>query len=103
MLVTASITSETYGIINTVDSLYLDFGISRLAADFEEKIWSFFKRRNLTSGNKLFWMRGEIVPQEQFLPFSTIFLVYIFNLRSKITYLFVKIGCSICISSVLQI
>ena len=30
-------------------------------------------RRNLTTGNKLLWIRGEIAPQEQFLRFSTIF------------------------------
>ena len=50
----------------TVDSRYLDFGY------LEEKIWSLFKHRNLTSGNKILWIRGKIAPQEQFLPFSTI-------------------------------
>ena len=30
-------------------------------------------------------------------PFSTIFSVYVSDLRSQITYLFVKFGCSICI------
>ena len=34
---------------------------------------------NLTSGNNLLWIRGEIAPQEQFLPFSTIFSIYISN------------------------
>ena len=68
--------------------------LSRITAYLEQKIWSFFKRRNLTSGNKIFWIRGEIAPKEQFLPFSTIFSVYIFNVRSQITYLFVKFGCS---------
>ena len=72
--------------------------LSRITAYLEEKIWSFFKCRNLRSGNKILWIRGEIAPKEQFLPFSTIFSVYIFNLRSQITYLFVKFGCSICIS-----
>ena len=71
--------------------------LSRITAYLEEKSWSLFKHRNLTSGNKILWIRGEIAPQEQFLPFSTIFSVYIFNLRSQITYLFVKFGCSICI------
>ena len=51
--------------------------LSRITAYLEEKIWSFFKRRNLTSGNKVFWLRGETAPKEQFLPFSTIFSVYI--------------------------
>ena len=53
--------------------------LSRITAYLEEKIWFFFKHRNLTSGNKILWIRGEIAPQEQFLPFSTIFSVYIFN------------------------
>ena len=68
--------------------------LSRTTAYLEEKIWSFFKRRNLTSDNKILWKGGEIAPQEQFLVFSTIFSVYIFKLRSQITYLFVKFGCS---------
>ena len=38
---------------------------------------------------------GEITPQEQFLPFSTIFSACIANERSQITYSFVKFGCSI--------
>ena len=45
----------------------------------EEKIWSLFKHRNLTSGNKILWIRGEISPQEQFLPFLTTFSMYISN------------------------
>ena len=35
------------------------------------------------------WIRGEMAPKEQFLPFSIIFSEYMFNLRSQITYLFV--------------
>ena len=70
--------------------------LSRITAYLEEKIWFFFKCRNQTSGNEILWIRGEIA-KEQFLPFSTIFSVYIFNLRSQITYLFVKFGCSVCI------
>ena len=45
-------------------------------------------------GNKILWLRGEIAPQEQFLPFSTIFSTYISNKRSQITRSFVKFGCS---------
>ena len=45
------------------------------------------------------WIRGEIAPEEQFHPFSTIFSEYISSLRSQIIYLFVKFGCSICILS----
>ena len=71
--------------------------LSRLIGYLEEKIWSFFKRRNLTSGNKILWIRGEIAHKEQFLPFSTILSVYIFNKRSLIIYSFMKFGCAICI------
>ena len=46
-------------------------------------------------GNKILWIRKEIAPKEQFLLFSTIVLMYISNLRSQITYSFVKFGCSI--------
>ena len=58
----------------TVDSRYLDLGY------LEQPLIS--KRKsgpclNLTSGNKILWIRGEIAPQEQFLPFPTIF-EYIF-------------------------
>ena len=47
--------------------------LSRIIAYLEEKTWSLFKHRNLTSGNKILWIRGEIAPEEQFLPFPTIF------------------------------
>ena len=60
--------------LNTVDSRYLDFGY------LEQPLIS--KRKsgpclNLTSGNKILSIRGEIAPWEQFLPFSTIFSIYI--------------------------
>ena len=51
--------------------------LSRITAYLEEKIWSLFKYRNLTSGNKIMWIRGEIAPQEQFFPFPQYFQ-YIF-------------------------
>ena len=51
--------------------------LSRITAYLEEKIWSLFKHRNLASGNKILWIRGEIAPQEQFLPFPTIFSISI--------------------------
>ena len=59
---------------HTVDSRYLDFGY------LEEPLIS--KRKsgpclNITSGNKILSIRGEIAPREQFLPFSTIFSIYI--------------------------
>ena len=53
--------------------------LSQITPYLEEKIWSLFKHRNLTSGNKILWIRGEIAPQEQFLPFPTIFSIYISN------------------------
>ena len=58
---------------------------SRITAYLEEKFWPLFKHRNLTSGNKILWIRGKIAPQEQFLPFPRIFSIYISNYRSLIT------------------
>ena len=71
--------------------------LSRITAYLEEIIWSLFKHTNLTSGNKLLLIRGDIAHQEQFLPFPTIFSIYISNLRGPITYSFVKCDCAICI------
>ena len=53
--------------------------LSPIIAYLEEKILSLFKHRNLISGNKILWIKGEIAPGEQFLPFSTIFSIYISN------------------------
>ena len=59
--------------------------LSRITAYLEEKILSLFYYRNLKSGYKILWKRGEIAPREQFLPFSTIFSIYISNCeRSQI-------------------
>ena len=69
----------------------------RITGYLEEKIWSLFKHGNITSANKILWIRGEIAPQEQFLPFPTIFSIYISNSRNLITYSFVKFDCAICI------
>ena len=71
--------------------------LSRITAYLEDKIWSLFKHRTLTSGHKILWIKGEIAPQEQFHPFLTIFSIYISNIRSLIKYSFVKIGCAICV------
>ena len=71
--------------------------LSRITAYLEKKIWSLFKHRNLTSDNNILWIRVEIAPVEQFLPFPTIFSIYISNYRSLITYSFVKFGCAICV------
>ena len=76
--------------ILTVDSRCLEFGY------LEQPLIS--KYLNLTSGNKRLSIRGEIAPREQFLPFSTIFLIYISKQRRLIAYSFVKFGCAICIS-----
>ena len=51
----------------------------RITAYLEEKIWSLFKHRNFTSANKILRTGGEIAPEEQFLPFLTIFSIYISN------------------------
>ena len=53
--------------------------LSRITAYLEEKIWSWFKNRNLTSGNKNIVDKRENAPQEQFLPFPTIVSIYISN------------------------
>ena len=63
--------------LNIVDSRYLDFGYLEQPLISKKKNWSLFKYRNLKSGNKILWIRGEIAPQEQFLPFPTIFSIYI--------------------------
>ena len=72
----ASNNLRVYYKIITVDSRYLDFGY------LEQPLIS--KRKsgpclNLTSANKILWIRGEIAPQEQFLSFPTIFSIYISN------------------------
>ena len=60
----------TKGELNTVDSR---LRLSLITAYLEEKIWFLFKHRNLTSGNRILWIRGEIAHEEKFLPLSTIF------------------------------
>ena len=54
--------------------------LSRTTAYLEEKIWSLLKHRNPKSGNKILWIRGEIAPREQFLPFPQYFQ-YIFLIK----------------------
>ena len=58
---------------------------SRITAYLEEKIWSLFLHKNLKSGYKILWKRADITPGEQFLSFSTIFSIYISNLRCQRT------------------
>ena len=43
--------------------------LSRITAYLEVKIWSLFSHRDLPTGNKILWVRGEIAPEEQFLLF----------------------------------
>ena len=71
--------------------------LSRITAYLEEKIWSVFKHRNLISDSKILCVRGEITPEEQFLPSPTIFSIHISIYGSLITYSFVEFGCAICI------
>ena len=59
---------------HTVDSRYLDFGYLEQPLISKKKSGPCL---NLTSGNKRLSIRGEIAPREQFLPFSTIFSIYI--------------------------
>ena len=59
--------------------------------------------KDLTTGNKELWKKGDIAPKEQFLLFSTILSIYISNFRRQITYSFVKYGYSIYFTSFLQI
>ena len=62
----------------TVNPRYLD-------SDYlEEKIWSLFYHRNLKSGYKILWKRGEIAPGEQFLPFPQYFQYTFLTKRVKL-------------------
>ena len=71
----------------------------RITAYLEVKIWSLFKHENLTTGNKILCKRGEIAPNFSSFPQ---YFKYISDFRSQITYSFVKCGCSIYFSSILQ-
>ena len=59
---------------NTVDFRYLDFGYLEQPHISKRKSGPCL---NLTSGNKILSIRGEIAPREQFLPFSRMFSIYI--------------------------
>ena len=53
--------------LHSINTTYSRLSLSRLrlsgiTAYLEEKIWSLFKHRNLTSGTKILWIRGEIAP-----------------------------------------
>ena len=56
--------------VSTVDSRYLDFGYLEQPLISKKKSGPCL---NLTSGNKILWIKG------QFLPFPTIFSIYISN------------------------
>ena len=55
---------------------YSRFSLSGLRLS---RITAYLEDRNLKSGYKILWKRKEIAPREQFLPFSTIFSIYISN------------------------
>ena len=53
--------------------LYSQLSLSRITAYLEEKMWSLFYHKNLKSGYKILWKRGEIAPGEQSPPFPQYF------------------------------
>ena len=69
-------------------------GISRITVYLEVKIWSLFNHKNLSTGNKILWKRGEIVPKKNFSSVLQSFQ-YISNFRCRTTYSLVKCGRSI--------
>ena len=64
-------------LIELQSTLVISISIIWITAYLEEKILSLFKHRKLATGNKILWI--SIAPQEQFLPFPTIFSIYISN------------------------
>ena len=78
--------------------------LSRITAYLEEKIWSSFKHRNLTSSNKILWIRGEIAPDKQFLPFPQYFQ-YIFLTKGVSLHIIQlwKLVMQFVLSSILKI
>ena len=64
--------------------------LSRITAYLEVKIWPLFEYENLTTGNKIFWKRGE----SNFSSFSQYFQ-YICNFNNQTADSFVKCGCLI--------
>ena len=75
----------------------------RITAYLEVKIWYLvFKYDNLTISNKILWKREEIAPKESNFSSFPEYFQYISNIRNKITYSFVKCGCSTYFSSILQ-
>ena len=62
--------------------------LSRITAYLEVKIWSLPKDENLATGNKILWKRSNFSSFPQYFQ-------YISNFKSRITYTFVKCGCSI--------
>ena len=76
--------------------------LSRITAYLGQKIWPLFKHRNLTSSNKILWIR-EIAPQEQFLPFPQYFQ-YIFLIKEFELQIFLRnLGVRFVFSSILKI
>ena len=77
--------------------------LSRITAYLEEKIWSLFQHRNLTSCTKILWIREEIAPQEQFLSFSTLFSTYISTKGVRLHVHLWNLVVCLVFSSILQI
>ena len=71
-------------------SLIFWLQLSRIPAYLEVKIWSLLKHEILTTSDKILLKRGERA-MEQFLLFPQC-VQYISNIRSQITYSFVKCG-----------
>ena len=70
---------EVFPILEVQSTLVISKSIISNNRLYQREIWPLFKHRNLTSGYKILWIRGEIAPQEQFLPFPTIVSIYISN------------------------
>ena len=75
----------------------------RITAYLEMKIWSLFEHETMTTGNKIMWKRWEIAPKEQFLPFSTIFSVYLYFQESNYIFICEMWLFNLSFSSILQI
>ena len=71
-------------------TLLSQISLSRITAYLEVKIWSLIKHKNLTTGNKMLWKRGDFSAFPRYFQYVHIF-------KSQIKYSFVKCGCSIYI------
>ena len=67
---------QTFNLLNKIQ-LTLVISTSLISNDrsFRKRSLVTFLHRNLGIGNKILWIKEEIAPEEQFPPFSTIFLI----------------------------